>query len=253
MEVQLIIELIVSLIILAAVIYYVYKKKSDADKANQYLEKCIGNIRNVMLTEAANAILEIKNKKFSSVEEFEKYVLEKSTENLWAMVEEYLDKAVQEKTISPSMRNFINREHLVYIINTAITKLNISSEIRAIYCENIIKSSTDEMILEDNKLADKFNSDDYIDDEDEADEINKTAVDDSEEYNEKKLIGDNEYEDIEDKEIVPAKDEVDITQDDSVIEEIGEDGLTDSEREAGYRFNKAGRKVDSKGRFVKLK
>lgn len=95
-----------------------------------------------------------------------------------------------------------------------------------------INSNYDDMLKEDNELADKFSDkslyyENFDDDEDELEPADITPVESEED-----------------------PDDVEYSDDDDTVEEIGEDGLTDSERDAGVHFDKKGRKRAKNGRFV---
>jgi hypothetical protein len=66
---------------------------------------------------------------------------------------------------------------------------------------------------------------------------------------------DDDKDTLEPADITPVEseedpDDVEYSDDDDTVEEIGEDGLTDSERDAGVHFDKKGRKRAKNGRFV---
>ena len=108
------------------------------------------------------------------------------------------------------------------------------------------------MIKEDEKLAQQFSSKDYFEDEEEVDNLKPGDLEPDDTVEQYKLVGDNELVEKVDQEINPPQDEVDITQDETVTELV-ENGLTEEEVAAGIHFNKAGRKVDARGKFVKAK
>jgi hypothetical protein len=115
-------------------------------------------------------------------------------------------------------------------IDSLIDRYCIRERIRVAWIS--VNYNLDEMTKEDNELADKFSDsslyyENFDDDKDTLEPADITPVESEED-----------------------PDDVEYSDDDDTVEEIGEDGLTDSERDAGVHFDKKGRKRAKNGRFV---
>ena len=246
------IGVLIGVVIIVGGIIYLKNLKSNKSKADKFLNEMNKDIKKMILDSATLTIEVMKGKQFESVAEFEEAVMKQANGELWLFIENKLDEAVREDLLPLAARNLITREYVDKFIAAFITNDNISSEIRGIYCDNVVKMNSSSMVEEDKKLSDQFSNDDFFDDESDVDNLQPGDLEKDDTEAKYKLVNDNDLEEIKEQEIIPPQDDVDITQDETVTEEVDEDGLTAEERAAGIHFNKAGRKVDARGRFVKL-
>ena len=247
----LIIEIIMGLIIVCGLVYIIKKKSEGKKKATEYLSDISQEIIKITVNTALECAKNMKSESFNGVKDFEDYVLEKAMSEIWKYIDYTVDNAVSDGIISPYVRSLFTIEFVDKYVQELITKMGVNSNIRGIYCENIVSDSSTKMIQEDERLLQQFSSEDYFEDEEEVDNLQPGDLEADDTDVEYKLVAGN-LEKVEEKEIIPPQDEVDITED-SRVTEIIEDGLTEEEKSQGIKINKSGRKVDAKGRYVKTK
>lgn len=248
MDTTLLLEFIAAVLVIIGIILYL-RFKSDTDKKAKFeLDSFADELKNIIIAEAQECAKEIPNKNFNSVSDFENYVLDRCTNSLWITIDLKLDKAVSEKLIPFNVRKIINREYVKKYLPILMAKFNINSDIRSIYCENAITTTVQSMEAEENRINNEFPEDLYFEDEEEVDNLKPGDLEPDTTREDIVLLG-NEVVPVKEQTIIPPKDEVDISE--AITEDVID--LTEEEKAAGIHFNKSGRKVDAKGRFVKLK
>lgn len=166
----------------------------------------------------------------------------------WKFFDQQIEVAVKDGKLNPAIANYITIEFADKFVQKLVDQINLKDQIEAKYNEinGEVESEFARMEAEDKALQEKFSD---------SEEYNTGEIDkynDLEKAEEGKVYVNNEDGTV-DQIDRPEDNEDDVlyTVEDESVEYIGEDGLTDSEREAGVYFDKAGRKRTKNGRFTK--
>jgi hypothetical protein len=143
--------------------------------------------------------------------------------------------AVEREELSKDARSILTKEYLTEYIEKLMDKYLITERISNCWESYRINSTYDSMVEEDQKLAEK---------------ISDSSLYNVGEFNEKTDLEPVDLSNLNNSSEEEDPDDVDYDMDDDTVELVGEDGLTDSERDAGVHFDKNGRKHGKNGRFI---
>lgn len=236
-----ILSIAVALLIIGFLLYRSYGKEKNKEKAYKFLQ----DFYNLLFTQAIDLIHNnadiFKN---MDIKEIKTKTAEMVYDSSWKFIEN--QKKECEDELSKAVLNVLSKEFVDNFIQTVIYAANTYIDTHYGNVESVDDFNA-RVESEDKKLQEIFgNSDQYIECI-ELEEDSNIGLEPEKEgtHYEAKDNGDTVLENN------PVEESTVETKADESIEEIGEDGLTDAEREAGVHFDKNGRKRNKNGRYVK--
>ena len=243
-----IIQILAGIVIVAIITFCIYikiRKTKNKKEADEFINSFADQIQNDLL----DKIAAINIKDIDSIEEAEKLILSSIYDSSWKAIETQAESMKEDDKMSEAVFKLVTKENVDSFTATVIEKFELEDKLRNNVYANNIEQSYDEMVADDKALQEKFS------DEDEYNTGDDVSVDDLE-----KIDPDTAYTRTTDEEgniitEVIKRPEDPVYEDngdyyEDIDEVIGEDGLTDEEREAGIYIDKNGRKREQNGRFV---
>lgn len=238
--------------LVAIVCIHLYGVNKNKQEAIEFLE----NLANSIYKDMLKLIVSDPDIFKEPLDVAENKILNTIYDSIWDRINSYVHSAKEHNKIPEVVIPFINRKFVDKFLNGLVERFNIKGEIKKAWevrqSPNItdVVSEIDEDFVEkveakDKALQEKF-SDETLYNIEEIDEKDLEPIKEGVAFDTDEEGNTIEIQIPEDK-IDPVLD----TSDDESLEVIGEDGLTDAERNAGIRFNKSGRKIDKRGRYVK--
>lgn len=229
-------------LLITGLVYWRLRTRKNKEEAGEFLNKLAEDLYNAMIAYISNLDPSIFDK---TLEEVETEVLKGLYDTLWNFVQTEAKTAEEDDQLAYAVLTALNRDLVDKFIDKLIDKFGIKDRIAALYEENK-KEVIEDLVEEDKDLQEKFSDESEYNTGD-TDRLD-LVLDKAPENVAYEKQEDGTYKEIERPEDVELPDEVDIDGDG--VEEIGEDGLTDEEREAGVYFDKNGRKHAANGKFV---
>ena len=243
---NIVIGIIVVAIIVAVIV--IYRKNHPSEIDQEWADKFLESLSEYMYKAILDIIAETDFTQFDSIADANNYLLERIYGTIWAYVEQKLAEASDTGIMPKLAAKIITKQYVEVFIKTILEKMDFNKKVSTAFVQPTEFDVT-KAIAEDKAMGKQF------EDENEYFENGEVKVEDLPEVENKEeaYVDPVMGEEAKPQEIIPPveADEIPISEDDDTVEIIGDDGLTDAEREAGIHFNKAGRKVDKRGRFVK--
>jgi hypothetical protein len=237
--------------IVAAFCMHLYGANKNKQEAVDFLE----NLANSIYKDMLKLIVSDPDIFKEPLDVAENKILNTIYDTTWDRLNSYLYTAKENGKISDAILLVMNRKFVDKFMDALIERFNIKGEIKKVWeskqtvvtdvVSEIDEDFVEKVEAEDKALQEKF-SDETLYNIEEIDEKDLEPVKEGVAFDTDEEGNTIEIQIPEDK-IDPVLD----TPDDESLEVIGEDGLTDAERNAGIHFNKSGRKIDKKGRYVK--
>ena len=247
---------VLALIIVVAIIA-IYKRRNPSEADKEWASKFLDSLSEHIYKEVLEIISTTDFTQFSTVTEANNYLVELIYGTVWTFVEQKLAEASETGVMPKLAAKIITKTYVETFVKTILEKMDFDSKVETAY-HSPTDFDVEQAIEEDVRLGKEFeNENEYFENgEVKQEDLPKTEEVEKEPTEDASFIdpvAKAENPDIAPQEIIPPseEDEIPISEDDDTVEVIGDDGLTDAEREAGIHFNKAGRKVDKRGRFVK--
>ena len=243
-----VVQIIAGIVIVAIIVFCIYikiKKSSNQKEANEFINSFSSQIQEDLV----KLVLETDVSEVKSVEEAESIILKSIYDSSWKAIDKQAEYMKQEGQMSEAVFKLVNKENVDKLTTAIIEKFELEEKIQNnIYAKNI-EESYDDMVAEDKALEEKFS------DNNEYNTGDNVSVDDLE-----KVDSDIAYAQTTDEEGYTITEAIKRPEDpvyennndyyEDIDEIVGEDGLTDAEREAGIHFDKNGRKRQKNGRFA---
>lgn len=243
-----VVQIIAGIVIVAIIVFCIYikiKKSSNQKEANEFINSFSSQIQEDLV----KLVLETDVSEVKSVEEAESIILKSIYDSSWKAIDKQAEYMKQEGQMSEAVFKLVNKENVDKLTTAIIEKFELEEKIQNnIYAKNI-EESYDDMVAEDKALEEKFS------DSNEYNTGDNVSVDDLE-----KVDSDIAYAQTTDEEGYTITEAIKRPEDpvyennndyyEDIDEIVGEDGLTDAEREAGVHFDKNGRKRQKNGRFA---
>lgn len=231
--------ILIGLIVIGLIVWRVYGKSKNKQAAIEFLE----GFANTLYKNMVKLVTSLDEDIFKDGEFDEVYddILVMINDSCWEYIKEYSDTAAQEDKIESAILSVLTRDFVEKFVSTVIDKFGIEKLIEERWKNLQIEDGFAERVeKEDKELQEKFSDpENYIEEIDEKNDLELAKEGTVYTTNEDGSI--NEIErpaDVEDPDL-------DTENDESV------EVLTPEEIEQGIHFNKAGRKVNKFGRFVK--
>lgn len=224
---------ILAIIIVCIIVYH--KKANKSADAEQELKDFLAGLENVIYNAMAGMIEDADYSKYTSVADMETSLLNTFYDEVTPYIITEVED-ISDPVVATIIKKLLNKEVIEDYINKIIETHDLKTKADNNYAAATIAKTSSQVAEEDKELEEEY-----------SDQSKYVEEDDG-----KLPSGEDEIEIDESKPINPPRDEEEpYDPTDEGMELVNEDGLTKEEVEAGVHFNKAGRKVDKRGRFVK--
>lgn len=143
-------------LVIAVSLIAITKNKKSTEIAKNFIEGLSEDI----LVKIVEIVKNFDVSKYKTLEEFEVVVLRAIYDTTFKYIKEKLEEALGQDSITVKIANMINEDMIIKFIDGLIEKENVNALIENTY--GTYKIENDKSINEDKAVAEKFNSDDYI-------------------------------------------------------------------------------------------
>lgn len=236
MNEQLLLGFGVVIVIIAGI--FAFRSFSNRHRAKEEAKEFLASLEDHMYTIFIKIIKEINTDDFNTLEEYEKYTVEKIYDGLWEFIDKKIQESENKDLISVLARKFLTKENVEKYIREYLDRVNTKGNLENTYGVAAIEEKSEEMIEEDKELSKKYSDQSQFNEEVDKNSYEYEAAKEPEHTEEEKASL-NPQKDI---------DEEDYSDDDSSVELI--------KSYVEYRINRAGRPmyylVDEMGKKMQI-